>query len=45
MVVSILASRPSCLGSIPSIPEMFSELTIADYADVNQLCCLEESGQ
>ena len=36
---------PTELGSIPSIPEIFSAKKIIDYAKVNQWCCSEESGQ
>ena len=41
-MVSILASRPSL---IPSIQDFFSVRKIVDVAEVNQRCCLDESGQ
>ena len=43
-MVSIPASRPSCTGLILSVPEIFSEETSFNVAEVNQRC-LEESGQ
>ena len=36
---------PAALGSIPSIPKLFSEEKIVDIAEVNQLGCFVESGQ
>ena len=44
-MVSILAQYTVCQGSIPSIPEKFSEEKIVAVAEVNQWLCLEESGQ
>ena len=44
-MVSYLASKLSCLGSIPSVPKKNSEEKIVDVADVNQRCCIEESVQ
>ena len=44
-MVSMLASKPSCPGFIPGIPKYFSDKTIVDAAEVNQLRYLEESGQ
>ena len=35
---------PDNTGSIPSVPEIFSEEIMMDVAEVKQLCCLEESG-
>ena len=32
-------------GMNPSIPKKISEENIVDVAEVNQLCCLEKSGQ
>ena len=32
-------------GSMPSIPNKISEIKIFNVAEVNQQCCLEESGQ
>ena len=37
--------HPSAPSSILSVPEKFSEEQIDNIADVNQLCCQEESGQ
>ena len=37
---SILASHPGAPGLIPGVPSK-----IVDVAEVNQWCCLEESGQ
>ena len=36
---------PAAPGLIPSIPEFFSEEKIVEVAEVNQWCCLKESGQ
>ena len=44
-MVSYLASKLSCLGSIPSIPKKISEEKIVDVAEVNQRCCTEECVQ
>ena len=44
-MVSIPASRPSCTGLILSVPEIFSEETSFNVAEVNQQRCLEESEQ
>ena len=44
-MVSYLASKTSCLGSIPSIPKKISEEKIVDVAEVNQRCCTEECVQ
>ena len=43
-MVSILASRPSCPGSIPSIPKILSDGKIDNIAEVHQQHWLEESG-
>ena len=37
--------HPSAPSSILSVPEKFSEEQIDNIADVNQLCCQEESGK
>ena len=42
--VSILASHPAALGSIPSVPKIFMR-KIIDVAEVNQWHWLEERGQ
>ena len=44
-MVSILASGPSCPGFDSQRSQIFSEEKIADVAEVNQCCCLEESDQ
>ena len=36
---------PTALGLISSIPEFFSEEKIVNVAEINQRCCLDESGQ
>ena len=43
--LACLLPDPAALGSIPSIPKYFSDKTIVDAAEVNQLRYLEESGQ
>ena len=40
--LAYLLQGPTVPGSIPSTPNLFSEENIVE---VNQLCCLEESGQ
>ena len=35
----------AALGSIPLLPEMFSEEKIIDVAEVNQKHCIENGGQ
>ena len=42
---SILALHPGAPGSIPGIPNKFSEEFILDVAEVSQQRSLEESGQ
>ena len=39
-----LLRDPAAPGSIPSIPKKISKQNIADVAEVNQWCCLVESG-
>ena len=43
--LACLLPNPAALGSISSIPKYFSDKTIVDAAEVNQLRYLEESGQ
>ena len=40
-----MVSLPAALGSIPSVPQTFSEEHIVNVAEVNLLRCLEESGK
>ena len=40
-----LLPGPAATDSLPSIPEKFSDDKIVDVVEVNQWCCLEESGQ
>ena len=40
-----MLSDQAALGSSPSVTKKFSYKIIVDVADVNQRCCLEESGQ
>ena len=42
---SILASGPRCPWSISSVSKKFTQGKILSVAEVNQLSCLEESGQ
>ena len=47
-IAQLLAYSPPYLAapdSIPSIPVIFSEEKIVNIVEVNQQCCLEESGQ
>ena len=44
-MVSMLASRPSCPGSIPSFPQKFADIKIVDVVEVNRWRCLEDSVQ
>ena len=41
--LAYLLSNPAAPGSIPSIPNKFSEENIEDAAEVNQRHCFEES--
>ena len=43
--LAYLLLHPDAPGLIPSIPEIISEEKFVDVAEVNQLRCLEESGQ
>ena len=44
-MVTYLLLDPAALGTDPGIPEIFAEEKTVDTAEVNQRCCLEESGQ
>ena len=44
-MVSLLLRDPATQGSIPSIPEIYSEEKIVNVAEVSQWPCLGESGQ
>ena len=45
MVIILACGRHNCMGSFPSIPEIFSEEKNVDVAEVNQQRCLGENRQ